>query len=105
MEAGCFTCQETFLYNQDLKTCYCPDEKEIKEDGKCEDKSGLSALAIIAIIVGILAAAGAGNCMLIQPWLSSSASRRDNLHWKTESTKPWRQKRTNDFHRAKLLCF
>jgi len=34
-------------------------------DGKCEEDSGLSALAIIAIIVGILALAGGGNKFII----------------------------------------
>jgi hypothetical protein len=60
----CLSCHETFLYNNETNTCYCGEYKDIV-DGKCEDNSGLSALAIIAIIVGILALAGGGNKYII----------------------------------------
>lgn len=56
----------------------------------------MSALAIIAIIVGILALAGAGIFYLIfQPSPRSNISKRDNPLWKMENTNRWKVK-TND---------
>lgn len=46
--------------NEQTKICECVgDDKEVNNDQRCVDKeSGLSTLAIIAIIVGVLALAG-----------------------------------------------
>ena len=63
---NCQSCKNGFSFNEDEKKCFCPDDRDFDEKaGSCEEKAGLSALAIIAIIVGILALAGAGKFLII----------------------------------------
>jgi hypothetical protein len=59
-KTSCTTCFDTFVVSADRKTCRCPDDYEI-EDGKCVEQGGLSPIVIVAIIVGVLAVAGAGK--------------------------------------------